>query len=108
MTSRTHDFAILHGAAGAAPHDRPDGGNYLAGDQRKLQIEGARQGDQAGQPEIDGTVLDSRDMALRHARFGAEFTLAQSLAFAGCLQAGCNMLGRVGHVDMLFCIYIRL
>ena len=55
-------FAILRGTA----CNRLNRRNGLAGYEHRFQIKGAGERNQARNPEIDGTVLDLRDMALRH------------------------------------------
>ena len=55
-------FAIGRGT----PYNRLNRRNGLARHEHRLQIKDAGKRNQARNPQIDGIVLDLRDMALRH------------------------------------------
>ena len=92
-------------APGHAAGDRAHGRDGAAGDEHHLQVERAGQRDQARHPEIDGSVLDPGDVALRYAGIDAQLALAEPSAFAGPAQGLGYGVDRIGHSYVEYYIY---
>ena len=78
-------FADCRRALRSLPYNRSHGRYRLTGHEHYFEFEDSSQLDQTGEPEVHGAILNFRDVALRHASFLAQLTLAEPLGFTGSL-----------------------